>query len=79
MTVGIEARERLQDRRRDLEDKGDDAYLCEGEPKLVFQYGIDGRHNRLDHVVQEMAYTYYYKNGEHGSSRHRRVSLNLVA
>ena len=54
MLVGIKPCEWLQDRRRHLEDQRDDTYLCKREVELILHNRIDGRDNRLNHIVQEM-------------------------
>ena len=54
MLIGIESCERLQDRRCHLENQRDDAYLCKREVELILHNRIDGRDNRLNHIVQEM-------------------------
>ena len=53
--VGVKAHERLQDRGRALEDKGDEADLREGKLQVFLQQGIACGDQGLHQVIQEMA------------------------
>lgn len=79
MTVGIEAREGLQNRRSHLENKRDDAYLSKRETELVLDDRVDGRYDRLNHIVEKMRNTADYKYGIHRTFGHCWVALYLVA
>ena len=79
VAVGVQAGERLQDRRGHLKHERDDAYLCEGEVELVFQDGINGGNDRLYHVVQEMRYAAYHEYGVGRSLGHGGFALELLA
>ena len=57
MGVGINAHQRLQKRRCDLERRRDHADLAEIKVVGRFENGIDGGHDRLHHVVEKMAET----------------------
>ena len=79
MAVGIEAREWLQNRRSHLENKRDDAYLCKREAELVLDDRVDGRYDRLNHVVQEVRNAANHEYGKHRTFGHCGVALDLVA
>ena len=79
MLVGIKPCEWLQDRRRHLEDQRDDTYLCKREVELILHNRIDGRDNRLNHIVQEMGNATDDEHGIHRTIYHRRISLNFTA
>ena len=79
MLIGIESCERLQDRRCHLENQRDDAYLCKREVELILHNRIDGRDNRLNHIVQEMGNATDDEHGIHRTLYHRRISLDFTA
>src|SRR5215510_5580614 len=55
MAIRIETDDRLKQRTRELQDECDQANLREIELKILFQHRINGRDQRLHHVVEEMA------------------------
>ena len=52
--VGVDADQRLQQRGGDLEGEGDQADLAEIERVVLLEDRVDGRQQRLDHVVEQM-------------------------
>ena len=79
MLIGIKSCERLQDRRCHLENQRDDAYLCKRKVELILYYRVDGRNNRLNHIVQEMGNATDDEHGIHRTLYHRRISLDFTA
>ena len=55
VAVGIQADHGLQHRGRALEGQGDQTDLTEGQAVGVLEDGIERRHQRLHHVVEQMA------------------------
>ena len=55
MLVGIEADDGLEERAGQLQDERDEANLREIELKVLFENRIDGRNQRLHHVVEQVA------------------------
>ncbi|KAG1427802.1 hypothetical protein G6F57_023237 [Rhizopus arrhizus] len=54
MAVGVEANERLQQRCSQLIDQRDHPDLRERQTERLFEHGIDGQQDRLDHVIHQM-------------------------
>ena len=54
MAVGRQACERLQYGRGHLKHQCDETNLGEREPELILEHRIDGRNDRLNHVVEKM-------------------------
>ena len=79
MAVGVEAREGLQYRRSHLENERDDAYLRKREAELVLDDRVDGRYDRLNHVVQEVRNAANHEYRIHRTFSHSGVALDLVA
>ena len=78
MTVGIEAREGLQNRRSHLENKRDDAYLSKRETELVLDDRVDGRDDRLNHVVEEVRDAADDEHRIHRTLYHLRITLDFI-
>src|SRR5262245_17097271 len=55
MAIRIETDDRLQQRSRELQHEGDEANLREIELKVLLQNRVNGRNQRLHHVVEQMA------------------------
>ena len=53
--IGIQAHEGLQHGRRALEGQGDEADLAEGQAVGALEDGVERGHQRLHHVVQQVA------------------------
>ena len=53
--IGVEADQRLQQRRRDLVHERDQTDLAEAQTEVLLEDRIDRRQQRLHHVVQQMA------------------------
>ena len=71
--VRIEADQRLKQRSGGLKGESDEADLAEIQPKGGFQDRIERRHERLHHIVEEMAETDGEEDREDGLvRRHRR-------
>ena len=77
MTVGILPHKRLENRRSQLEYQGNDTDLRKSKTKTVFQQGIHGRDNRLNHVVQQMTETHRKQNSVCGTLSYPRVSFEF--
>ena len=71
--VGVEADDRLQQRRGELIGERDEADLPEVELEARLQHRIDRRQQRLQHVVQQVADADGDEHGE-GSARERTSS-----
>ena len=78
MLIGIESCERLQDRRCHLENQRDDAYLCKRKVELILHNRIDGRNNRLNHIVQEMGNATDDEHGIYRALYHLGITLDFV-
>ena len=78
MLVSIKPRKRLQDGRRHLEDQRDDTYLCKREVELILHNRIDGRDNRLNHIIQEMGNATDDEHGIYRTLYHLRISLDFT-
>jgi hypothetical protein len=52
--IGVQADQRLQDRRGHLVHQRDDADLAEAQAEIRLQIRIDGRQQRLHHVVEQV-------------------------
>ena len=66
MLVGIDADQRLQQRRRDLVGQRDQADLPERQREVALQHRIDRQDQRLDHVVEQVREA---DRAEHGIDR----------
>jgi hypothetical protein len=55
MAIRIETDDRLKQRTRKLQYECDQPNLREIELKVLFQHRVNGRNQRLHHVVEQMA------------------------
>ena len=70
MTVGITPHKGLQDGGSQLEHQRNDTNLRKGKPELILYHRINGRNDRLYHVVQQMGKTDGEQNGISRALRH---------
>lgn len=77
--VGIKACEWLQNRGSHLKHQCNDAYLCEGVVEFVLHDRVDGRNDRLNHIIQKMRDAAYNEHRIHRTLHHRRVPLQFTA
>ena len=70
MAVGITPHKRLQDGGSQLEHQRNDTNLRKGKPELILYHRINGRNDRLYHVVQQMGKTDGEQNGISRALRH---------
>ena len=77
-SIGVEANERLQDRRGHLKSERDQTDLDEAEMKARLQQWIDRRDERLNRVVEEMGKADREKDREDKRLRASSGSLRLA-
>jgi hypothetical protein len=78
MLIGIKSCERLQDGRCHLENQRDDAYLCKREVELILHDRVDGRNDRLNHIVQKMGNTADDEHGIYRALYHLGITLDFI-
>ena len=79
MLVGVESREGLEDGGSHLENQRDDADLCKRESVFILDDRVDGRDDRLNHVVEEVRDAADDEHRIDRSFRHGRSSLDFVS
>lgn len=77
MAVGQTPRDRLEERRGQLEDQRNDTDLGKGESEFLLEERIDRRNDGLHHVVEQVGDANQEQNRVNRPARRRPVRLHI--